>query len=159
MQTQEWIGLAGVAVGGALTYLTQFSTARLTSRNEDRRRADQRAEARREEQLQLLRDFITIAQQGVRIAEQREIAADWAAAGTPEWFAAARDVIDRLFVTERMIQILFSRDLYQRAWKYATAVNRVMWRDPDEIAEGGRLWDVSDEPQTAFLNAAREAVF
>jgi len=158
MQSQEWIGLAGVVVGGALTYLTQFSTARLTSKNEDRRRADQRAEERRVEQMQLLRDFITIAQEGVRIAEKREIADDWAAATTQEWLAAARDVIDRLFVTERMIQVLFPPDLYECARAYATTVNRVMWREPAAIAANGSLWDVLQDPQVAFLAAAREAV-
>jgi hypothetical protein len=159
MQTQEWIGLAGVAVGGCLTYLTQFTTTRQTSKNEDRRHEAQRAESRRTEQLDLLREFIAIAQQGIRIAEQREFADDWGAAGTPEWFAAAREVVDRLFVTERMIQILFHQDLYQRAWDYATAVDKVMWRRPDEITAGGPMWEALQEPQVAFLAAAREAIF
>jgi hypothetical protein len=159
MQSQEWIALAGVAVGGGLTYLTQFSTARLTSKHEDKRREDQRADHRRQERLDLLREFITIAQQGIRVAEQREFAKDWDAAGTPEWVAAARDVVDRLFVTERMIQVLLPQDLYQRAWDYATAVDKVMWRERAEIEGGGPMWDLLQEPQVAFLNAAHQAIY
>ena len=158
MQSQEWIGLAGVAVGGCLTYLTQFSTARLTSKNEDRRRADQRAESRRKEQLDLLREFIDIAQQSARIAEQREYdGRDWIPARTKEWRAEARGSIDRLFVAERMIQTLFSQDLHQLAWNYATAIDHVMWREREEMGEGD-IWDLLQQPQREFLAGARKAV-
>lgn len=160
MQSQEWIGLAGVVVGGALTYLTQFSTARLTSKNEDRRRADQRAEARRQEQLDLLREFISVAQQGARIAERREFdGRDWAPARSDEWRAEARGAIDRLFVAQRMIQTLFSPDLHQLAWNYATAIDHVMWREREEIASEGEIWEVLQQPQREFLAGARQAIF
>lgn len=162
MQIQEWTALGGVVLGGGLTYLTQFSTTRQAAKNEDRRQASQRSELRRTEQLQLLREFIEIAQQGIRVAERRENVSDdaevWEATGTPEWFASARDAVDRLFVTERMIQILFPPELYQRTWDYATAVDKVMWRTPDEIKAEGVMWQMLQEPQIAFLDAAHKAV-
>jgi len=33
-----------------------------------------------------------------------------------------------------------------------------MWREPAAIAANGSLWDVLQDPQVAFLAAAREAV-
>ena len=165
MQSQEWIGLAGVAVGGCLTYLTQFSTARLTSKNEDKRREDQRSEQRRQEQLDLLREFTGIAAQGARIAEHREFsnewdeAGEWVAADRAEWRAEARSMVDRLFVAERMIQIQMSEDLHQRAWDYAIAVDKVLWRSRAEIEAEGELWEVLQQPARAFFAAAREAIF
>ena len=158
MQTQVWASLIGVALGGGLSYLAQSSAARLASRNEERRERTQLAETRRAERLELLRDFIRIAQEGQRVAEEREFADDWQKAGTNQWFKAARGVVDRLFVCERVIQVLFPSDLHQRAWDYATAVDHVMWRQPDEIAAGGVMWDLLQAPQRAFLAAAREGM-
>lgn len=158
MQSQEWIGLAGVAVGGGLTYLTQFNTARLASKNEDRRREDQRAESRRAEQLEVLREFMAAAQQAARVAEQREYSEDWDEATTPAWIDRAREAVDRLFMAERMIQILLPQDLHQRAWDLAKAVDGVLWRLPAETEAEGDLWDVLQQPQRAFLAAARNAI-
>lgn len=158
MQTQVWASLIGVVLGGGLSYLAQFTAARLASRNEERRERTQLAEARRAERLELLRDFIRIAQEGIRIAEEREFADDWQNVGTKQWLKVARGVVDRLWVCERMIQVLFPSDLYQRAWDYATAVDHVMWRQPDEIAAGGVMWDLLQAPQRAFLEAARDGI-
>ena len=72
MEIQVWASLLGVVLGGLLSYLAQFTTVRLASKNEEKRQAAQRAEARRSEQLELLREFITITQEGIRIAEERE---------------------------------------------------------------------------------------
>ncbi|MFG6194811.1 hypothetical protein [Nonomuraea sp. JJY05] len=90
MEIQVWASLLGVVLGGLLSYLAQFTTVRVAARNEEKRQAAQRAEARRSEQLEPLREFITITQESIRIAEERDQAPDWDAAGTPEWFAAAR---------------------------------------------------------------------
>ncbi|WP_203989014.1 hypothetical protein [Sphaerisporangium rufum] len=150
-----WASLFGVVLGGLLSYLAQFTTVRVAGRNEERRQAAQRAEARRAERLELLREFVTIAQEGIRVAEERDQAPDWAAAGTPEWFAAGRSVIDRLWVAERMIQILFPPRLYRLARTYASAVDHVLWRLPDQIAAEGSMWHHLRDPQHEFLEAAR----
>lgn len=125
-----WASLAGVAVGGLLSFLTQLTTVRLTTRRDDRRQAVQLEEARRTERLELLREFITVSQQGIRVAEQRISAPDREAAATAEWQAADVAVIDRLWVVERMIQVLFPAPFYLVARAYADAVSDVMWSDP-----------------------------
>ncbi|MFF3518463.1 hypothetical protein ACWEQN_41325 [Streptomyces sp. NPDC004129] len=152
METQVWTSLLGVALGGGLSYLAQITAGRQASRSEDKRQATEVAEARRAERLELLREFISLTQQGIRLAEEREDAPDWDAAATPEWLAAARGLIDQLWTCERMIQVLFPPDAYQRAQDYASAVDQVLWREYEH--NDASLWDVLQGPQTAFLQAA-----
>ena len=156
MQTQVWTSLLGVLLGGSLSYLAQLTAGRQASRSEDKRQASQLAEARRTERLGLLREFISIAEEGIRIAEKREDAADWAAAATPGWLASARDLVSRLWVCERMIQVQFSDRLYEHARAYATAVDQVLWREYDHA--GTSMWDHLTEPQVRFLREARTEV-
>jgi len=155
MQAQVWASLVGVVLGGGLSYLAQLATARQVSRAEDARHGAQLAEARRAEQLKLVREFIGLSQEGIFLAEARDSASDWEAAGTPEWRAAARSVNERLWVCERMVKVLLSQELFERAWAYASAVDHVLWRQPDEAAAEGLLWDRVKGPETEFLEAAR----
>ncbi|MFI2202225.1 hypothetical protein ACH47Z_15910 [Streptomyces sp. NPDC020192] len=155
MQTQVWGSLIGVALGGILSYLAQLTTARQVSRAEDVRHAAQLGEARRAEQLSLVREFIGLAQEGIFLASARDSAPDWEAAGTPEWGAAARSLNERLWACERMIKVLFRQEIFERAWAYASAVDHVLWRLPDEAAAEGPLWDSLTGPETAFLEAVR----
>ncbi len=156
MQAQVWTPLVGVAVGGVLAFLAQTAAARHTARSDERRRTAERAEVRRAERLELLREFIALAQHGIRSAEQREDAADWDAAGTPEWLATARGLIDRLWVCERLMEILFPPHTYRYARAYATAVDQVLWREYDRTAK--TMWDVVRGPQVDFLDAAHAAL-
>lgn len=145
MQAQIWASIAsliGVGLGGGLSYLAQLTTQRQAIRNEDRRQARELAEARRAEQLQLLREFVETAQRAERIAEDR--------AATPQWFAGAKDVMDGLWIHERMIQMLFSPHLHQRARAYVKALNDVLWEEPADVS----IWEHLRAPKTAFLNAA-----
>ncbi|MET8624835.1 hypothetical protein ABZW30_13920 [Kitasatospora sp. NPDC004669] len=145
----------GVALGGGLSYLAQLTAGRQADRREGRRQAAELAEARRVERLELLREFVSLAQQAARIAEERDTAPDWDAAGTPEWFAAARSATDRLWVSERMIQVLFRPELHRRARAYADAVDHVLWREPAEASAEGPVWDYLQAPRIDFLEAAR----
>ncbi|MFT7872508.1 MULTISPECIES: hypothetical protein [Amycolatopsis] len=75
LQTQVWpaiLSLAGVLLGGDLSYLVQASVQRRNERSERRRLTAERAEKRREEQLDLLQQFIRVAQQAERAAEDRK---------------------------------------------------------------------------------------
>jgi hypothetical protein len=153
MQTQVWASLIGVVLGGGMSYLAQLTAGRQSARSEDKRQAQQLAEARRVERLEVLQEFIQLTQQGIRHAESRYDAADWLSGCTPEWLAAARALIDRLWICERMILVLFGPDLYQHAWDYATAVDHVLWED---LGECDRASDHLRGPQVRFLNAAHE---
>ncbi|HET6703949.1 hypothetical protein [Amycolatopsis sp.] len=147
MQTQVWLAilsLTGVLLGGGLSYLVQTSVQRRNERSERRRLAAERAETRREEQLDLLRQFIRVAQQAERAAEDRK--------RTPSWKKAALDVVDELWVCERMIHVLFAPPLHGLARSYVTALDHVLWQEVDE----GSLWDYLRGPKVAFLDAARE---
>ncbi|MDQ7806661.1 hypothetical protein Q5425_23220 [Amycolatopsis sp. A133] len=148
MQTQVWLAilsLTGVLLGGGLSYLVQTSVQRRTERTERRRLAAERAEARREEQLDLLRQFIRVAQQAERAAEDRDDSA-------PSWKAAALDALDELWVCERMIHVLFASSLHSLARAYVQALDHVLWQELD----GGSLWDHLRGPKVAFLDAARD---
>ncbi|QKV77472.1 hypothetical protein [Amycolatopsis sp. Hca4] len=144
---QVWLALlslAGVLLGGGLSYLVQTSVQRRNERSEQRRLAAERAEKRRGEQLDLLREFVRVAQQAERAAEDR--------AEEPSWKSAALDVVDELWVCERMIHVLFSGRLHGLARAYVKALDDVLWQEPAE----GSLWDHLKGPKVAFLDAARD---
>lgn len=147
MQTQVWVSvvsLVGVVLGGGLSYLVQASVQRRADRGEQRRQDNERAEARREERLELLRQFIRIAQQAERAAEDRD--------NTPAWKTSALNIVDELWVCERMIHILFVSSLHDLARAYVRALDHVLWQDPAEVS----LWDYLQGPKVAFLGAARD---
>ena len=147
MQTQVWISvvsLVGVVLGGGLSYLAQSSAQRRADRSDQRRQANERAEVRRVERLELLRQFIRVAQQAERAAEDRD--------DTPAWKTSALDILDELWVCERMIHVLFVSPLHDLARAYVRALDHVIWQEPAE----GSLWDYLREPKVAFLGAARD---
>lgn len=147
MQTQVWVSivsLVGVALGGGLSYLVQASVQRRSDRNDQRRQAREQAEARRVEQLELLREFIRVAQRAERAAEDRD--------GTPAWKVSALDVVDELWVGERMIHILFASNLHDLARAYVRALDHVLWQQPEDVS----MWDYLKGPKVAFLAAARD---
>jgi hypothetical protein len=147
MQIQVWasiLSLIGVVLGGGLSYLAQASVQRRTDRSDQRRQANERAEARRVERLELLRQFIRVAQQAERAAEDRD--------NTPAWKASALDVVDELWVCERMIHVLFVTPLHDLARAYVRALDHVLWQEP----EGVSMWEYLQGSKVAFLAAARE---
>ncbi|MFF3484243.1 hypothetical protein ACFYXC_13335 [Streptomyces sp. NPDC002701] len=150
---QLWASLIGVVLGGGMSYLAQFTTARQAARTEDKRQATQLAEARRAEQLDVIREFIQLTQQGIRLAEDRYEARDWPSGGTPEWLTAARALIERLWICERMILVLVGPELYQLAWEYAGEVNHILWED---LGGPEAAWDRLRGPMNTFLNAAHK---
>ncbi|MFI1440539.1 hypothetical protein [Streptomyces fructofermentans] len=149
MQVQMWASVAsliGVGLGGGLSYLAQLTTQRQVLRSEDRRQAGELAEARRAEQLTLLRTFVETAQRAERTAEDR--------AATAAWKAVAKDVMDDLWIHERMVHMLFGPRLHERARTYVEALNDVMWQEPVDDT----VWDRLRAPKVAFLDAAHSAL-
>ncbi|MET9227085.1 hypothetical protein [Lentzea sp. NPDC003310] len=138
------LSLVGVLFGGGLSFLVQTTVQRRTERNDQRKQATERSEARRVEQLELLREFIKAAQKAERTAEDRD--------DSETWKTAALDVLDELWVCERMIHVLFASKLHELARDYVKALDHVIWQQPAE----GSLWDHLKAPKTAFLKEARE---
>lgn len=148
MHAQVWVSVVsvvGVLLGGVLSYLVQVTVQRRAERTEQRRQERERSEARRVERLELVREFIRVAQRAERAAEDRAL-------DPPDWRQSGLDVLDELWVCERMIHVLFASDLHALARDYVRALDHVMWRDlADET-----LWDHLRGPKVAFLDAARD---
>jgi hypothetical protein len=146
VEIQVWVSifsLVGVLLGGGISYLVQASTQSRTDRRERSLRADERAEARRVERVDLLRQFIRVAQRAEAAAEDRD--------GSAQWKASAREVVDELWVLERMFHVFFTPGLHQLARAYVKALDHVLWEEPGE----GTLWEFLQRPKVAFLDAAR----
>ncbi|MEU8213177.1 hypothetical protein AB0B85_28715 [Micromonospora sp. NPDC049044] len=143
--------LGGVVLGGGLSYLVQYSTQRMSARIEQSKQNVARAEARRAERLAHLERFIAVAAEAERIAFDRPV--DWAS-GEP-WPTAAQEVMHRLWIAERMLQVLYSVDVYTAARVYFERLNRAVW---DGVPNLDGLYAELDEVRGAFLATTRVAL-
>jgi hypothetical protein len=143
--------LGGVVLGGGLSYLVQHNTQRMSARTEQRKQDAAQAETRRTERLTYLERFIAVAAEAERCAFDRP--ADWAA-GDP-WPAAAQEVMNRLWVAERMLQVLYPADVHTTARVYFERLNRAVW---DGVPNLDGLYADLDELRNAFLTTARAAL-
>jgi len=143
--------LGGVVLGGGLSYLVQNNTQRMAARTEQRKQEITRAEARRSERLTHLERFITVAAEAERTAFDRP--ANWAT-GEP-WPTAAQQVMNRLWVAERMLQVLYPADVHTATRVYFERLNRAVW---DGVPNLDDLYAELDELRGAFLTAARSAL-
>ncbi|WP_125807915.1 hypothetical protein [Actinoplanes sp. ATCC 53533] len=143
--------LGGVALGGGLSYLVQNNTLRMSARTEQRKQDVARAESRRAERLTHLERFIVASADAERIAFERP--ATWAPGEA--WPTAAEGVMNRLWVTERMLQALYPADVYSTARVYHQRINRAVW---DGVPDLDDLYPELDELRDAFLAAARSAL-
>jgi hypothetical protein len=143
--------LVGVVLGGGLSYLVQHSTQRISVRAEQTRQDTARAEGRRAERLTHLERFIAVAAEAERAAFERP--ADWVP-GDP-WATAAQEVMNRLWVAERLLQVLYPAAVHAAARAYFERINRAVW---DGVPALDDLYAELDELRDAFLAAARSAL-
>ncbi|MEV2237993.1 hypothetical protein [Micromonospora sp. NPDC049891] len=143
--------LSGVVLGGGLSWLVQSNTQRMSSRTEQRKQDIARADARRAERLVHLERFIAVAADAERMAFERP--ADWAPGDS--WCTAAQDAMNRLWVAERMLQVLYPPDVHTSARDYYRRINRAVW---DGVPDLKALYPALDELRDAFLAAARSAL-
>jgi hypothetical protein len=143
--------LGGVVLGGGLSYLVQHNTQRMGARTEQRKQDAAQAETRRTERLTYLERFIAVAAEAERCAFDRP--ANWAS-GDP-WPAAAQEVMNRLWVAERMLQVLYPADVHTTARVYFERLNRAVW---DGVPDLEGLYADLDELRGAFLTTARAAL-
>jgi hypothetical protein len=155
MPADTWAALtslAGVALGGGLSFLVQRSTQQTVARTERRKLEVARTDARRAERLALLERFIGIGAEAEVCAFTRP-PDDFDPAG--EWAVATQAVMHRLWVAERMVRVLFPLPVHDAARAYFLVLNGAVW---EGLPEGESVRDLLADPRLAFLDAARVAL-
>ncbi|MFH8447705.1 hypothetical protein ACH4CD_00585 [Streptomyces fungicidicus] len=151
MSGQVWvslISLGGVVLGGSLSYLVQHRTQLSAERAEQQRQRISLSEARRAERLALLERFVEVAAEAERSAFGRPTEWD----DTHDWFLTTRDVMNRLWVAERLIRIQFPLPVHDAARAYFLDLNRTVW---EGLPDGDSVRDYLEDNRLAFLDAAR----
>ncbi|WP_329315016.1 hypothetical protein [Streptomyces sp. NBC_01262] len=143
------ISLGGVVLGGVLSFLVQFATQRSAERAELRRQQTELSEARRAERFALLERFVEVGAEAERAAFSRP-PHGWD--DTSAWNLATQDVMNRLWVAERLIRIQFPLPVHEAARKYFLDLNRTVW---EGLPDGESVRDYLEDNRLAFLDAAR----
>ncbi|MEU3794583.1 hypothetical protein AB0F07_33115 [Streptomyces fructofermentans] len=154
MSGQVWvslISLGGVVLGGTLSYLVQHRTQLSAERAEQARQRSALSEARRAERLALLERFIEVTAEAERSAFSRPSEFD----DTHPWHVQAQDVMNRLWVAERLIRVQFPLSVHDAARAYFLDLNRTVW---EGLPDGESVRDYLEDNRLAFLDAARTAV-
>ncbi|MEE1832249.1 hypothetical protein [Streptomyces sp. SP17KL33] len=151
MSGQVWvslISLGGVVLGGSLSYLVQHRTQLSAERAEQQRQQISLSETRRAERLALLERFIEVAAEAERSAFSRP--AEWD--DTHDWYLTTRDVMNRLWVAERLIRIQFPLPVHDAARAYFLDLNRTVW---EGLPADESVRDYLEDNRLAFLDTAR----
>lgn len=154
MVGEVWISLTslgGVAIGGALSFFVQQSTQRSAERIERQRQQSALSEARRADRLARLERFVEVAAEAERCAFSRP--AHWEE--SDPWNVKAQAVMNRLWVSERLIRLLFPLSVHDAARAYFLDLNKVVWQGPPD---GESVRDYLEANRLAFLDAARTAI-
>ena len=142
--------MAGVALGGALAYLTQRTTQRTADRAEEQRRAAARTEERRAEQIRTVLEFIRCALEAEGVAHARP--SRWEVGD--EWYVAARPAMDGLRIAEKGVELLCAPGMHAPATAYARALNQAVGQERD----GGSLVERLEPFKAEFLVVARRSL-
>ncbi|WP_078893554.1 hypothetical protein [Streptomyces sp. CT34] len=151
MSGQVWvslISLGGVALGGVLSFLVQHATQRSAERAEQQRQRVTLSESRRAERLALLERFVEVGAEAERCAFSRP--SRWEETDT--WAVRTQDVMNRLWVAERLIRLQFPLPVHDAARAYFLDLNRTVW---DGLPDGESVRDYLENNRLAFLDAAR----
>ncbi|MGW5464189.1 hypothetical protein [Streptomyces sp. NPDC003996] len=154
MSGQVWvslISLGGVVLGGLLSYLVQHRTQLSAERAEQQRQKTALSEARRAERLALLERFVEVGAEAERAAFSRP--AEWD--DTHDWYLRTRDIMNRLWVAERLIRIQFPLPVHDAARAYFLDLNRTVWQG---LPDGESVRDYLEGNRLTFLDAAREVM-
>ncbi|MCG5468896.1 hypothetical protein LADH09A_002796 [Micromonospora sp. LAH09] len=154
MASDLWVSmlsLGGVALGGALSFGVQHQTQRSAERAEERRRGLALAESRRAERLAQLERFIEVTAEAERCAFNRP--ASWSVGD--DWLVETQAVMNRVWVSERLIRLTFPLGVHEAARAYFLDLNLVVW---EGLPDGESVRDHLEVNRLAFLDAARVAV-
>jgi hypothetical protein len=139
--------LGGVVLGGGLSVLVQTNSLRL----EQRKQQIELAEARRAERLAVLERFVSVAAEAERQAFQRPTT--WS--DVDPWPIATQEVMNRLWVAERMLRVLFADGVYQPARTYFEVLTRSVWDGDPDLPD---MYRKLDEVRERFLDEARAEI-
>jgi hypothetical protein len=156
MSGDVWVAvssLGGVLLGGGLSFLVQSSAQRSADRAAERRQGHELTEARRAERLGHLQQFVELAAAAERSAFTRPGA--WAETEDDPWWFRTQDVMNRLWIAERMIRVVFPLPVHDAARAYFLDLNRAVW---EGLPAGENLRDFLEAHRLAFLDAGRDAV-
>ncbi len=103
---------------------------------------------RRAERLALLERFIEVEAEAERAAFSRPAEFDDA----HPWCRTAQDVMNRLWVAERLLRIRFPLPVHDAARAYFLDLNRTVW---EGLPDGESVRDYLEDNRLAFLDAAR----
>jgi hypothetical protein len=154
MVSDMWLSvtsLGGVLLGGGLSFLVQSTTQRSAERAAERRQLHELSETRRAERLGHLQRFVEVAAEAERCAFTRPDG--WT--DDEPWAVRAQDVMNRLWIAERMIRLIFPIAVHEAARSYFLDINRVVW---EGLPAEESVRDHLEENRLAFLDAARAAV-
>ncbi|RKN45529.1 hypothetical protein [Micromonospora endolithica] len=143
--------LGGVVLGGGLSFWVQRATQRSAERAEERRQVLALTEGRRAERLAQVQSFVEVTAEAERCAFIRP--ATWSAGD--EWEVRTQEVMNRVWVAERMVRLMFPLPVYAAARAYFLDLNRAVW---EGLPDGESLRDYLEDNRLAFLDAARAAV-
>jgi hypothetical protein len=139
-----------VAIRGLLSYVVQHATQRAADRTERERQVTALAESRRAERLALVERFVQVAAEAERCAFGRP--PDWTDGDA--WHLQTQSVMDRLWVAERLVRLLFPPGVHDAARAYFLDLNQVVWHG----LPGGSIREHLEANRLAFLDAARPAI-
>jgi HAMP domain-containing protein len=142
------ISLAGVLLGGAISFGIQRLTLRSAERAETLRQNFALAEARYTERVAVIDRFLGCAQDAERVAFDRH----QGGVDGVDWRRRADTEMDRLYVAEKMVSILCSDELHDAAHIFIKLISEAIRYELGNF-------DVSSHLMTAradFLSAARQ---
>ncbi|MFC9588758.1 hypothetical protein ACFTUC_02935 [Streptomyces sp. NPDC056944] len=146
--------LIGVLLGGLMSMLAQRSAGRALERGEARRNVRELAEARRNERLTHLIEFLSAVQEAERVAVDRyhHNLAD------EQWMARARQVLDRVWVMQKTIHVLCTSEVSEAARSLAWAVQELIRKGPEDPGEpqDEKVWAHIHPSRQAFLDLVRD---
>ncbi|MGW2020458.1 hypothetical protein [Streptomyces sp. NPDC001927] len=154
MSIQVWVSLisvGGVVLGGLLSFLVQHRTQSSAERAEQQRQQSALSETRRAERMALLERFIEVAAEAERSAFSRP--PEWD--DNHAWYLKTQDVMNRLWVAERLVRIQFPLPVHDAARAYFLDLNRTVW---EGLPDGESVRDYLEDNRLAFLDAARSVM-
>ncbi|MEU8031539.1 hypothetical protein AB0C13_23340 [Streptomyces sp. NPDC049099] len=140
----------GVMLGGFVSSLAQYWLGRASERAEVRRSIRERAEERRKERVTHVIAFLAAAQEAERVAVDRHhhLLSD------EQWQARAKQVVDKMWVTQKTIHMLCGSEINKAAHGLATKVQDVIRKGPEDPTEpqDEKVWAYIRPSRNVFLD-------